>query len=252
MTDTLGLWSKPDRQGGRWAGTCAADGDTWASLASMVVLDPSEAQKWVQNYDSAGPTPGKVYFVPNVFVGYSSSLKDNSMWPWNLREERLLNYLAGLVKGIMNNHEKAGFKVIDNLNANSADVWIKGWQEDGLYAMAWSGHTDTNVNGYMADNKDGSVNTNSVVKKYKIAYLGAFNCGSANQNWEKHVVLKVLGADGLLGTDTSKEWAEVFPSKGGGRSAKIPCYPNCWVINLGPYLGEHSGPWNFRWSGFGF
>ena len=84
-TDPSGLWTqiKRDKESG-WGFTCAkSDADTWASLATLVHLDPSQYKEWVRvvvpREDNIvngmivvpdKPVVGYMYGVPNTVVEY--------------------------------------------------------------------------------------------------------------------------------------------------------------------------------------
>ena len=171
--DYLGLWTELKRDGERWATTCAEEGDTWNTIPGG--LEISEVSKWVKNYDSASPTVGKEYLVPNVYSVYTT--------------EATMIWLDGPLSGasfarrraaaLADEKEKQGFKIIRKLQANDSWAFLDLWTEEGIYGMIFAGHGNAS-DGFLAETKPTKsvVDSSQVDPPYRLAVAYAWYCHS--------------------------------------------------------------------------
>ena len=173
--DLLGLWTEIKRKGGAWASCCAEEGDTWESLAKKIGLNSSEAQKWVQNYDSPTPTVGKTYKIPNT-VSYFAAKETNFF-------RKLPTSLAQIhIKKIINKaveDKKAGFKVVGYIQQDKLTKFKPMWQLEGIYKVYMAGHGANG--GYSVTKEDDgqTVLPYEVKPPYKLNTVLAYFCDSA-------------------------------------------------------------------------
>jgi RHS repeat-associated protein len=194
--DPTGLWTKPKREPYlSWAKTCAQPGDTWASLAAKLGLDPREYLKWVEEGPPlpALPTPGATYHIPNVVIAYTTT---DSWYLFRLPSMRHLCERS--VVDSVARYASKGYKVVYQLGADSKAKFISDWKTPGIFAFAFAGHggeVETNgptlyVGYYTEGVSEASlVRPDQVQPPYKLQAIGAFFCGSAVRNWKTvHIV----------------------------------------------------------------
>ena len=188
-TDPDGLWTKPDRQADKsWASTCAAAGDTWASLAAMLHLDPNEYQRWVHEGTKAPPSPvaGNTYQIPNTVEVYTSEPGGfDSIWVFG--SGTMANVFRETAVTAGRNYAAKNYKVNYHTEENSDANFKAYWRTSGIVAFAFGGHgayddqTNTWLGYIAATGSDEAVAPDGVRPPYKLQAIGTFFCGSNEQ-----------------------------------------------------------------------
>ncbi len=166
------------------------EGDTFHSLAYLIHLDYAERDKWIKGGVTLEENArvGCEYKIPNVMAFYTSK-------PY-FRDRLALAFVKYCRSQVMRNailYEQQGYKVLRMFEVSDMDVFIKLWNEDGLYGVAYGGHgragglcvaptNDANDTIYPA----------CITPKYKIA-VGMFYACESNYNLEKNKDLKPNG-----------------------------------------------------------
>jgi hypothetical protein len=132
--DMLGLWIISRDPSKAWATAMAQTGDTVQSLAALIYLDPTEANKWLKGWNGGPINACSKYQIPNTVGVYTSKPGwfDGIFSYVNHLRNRALNYgMSYTIKG---------YHVIQLVNQDSDDQFINLWQSDGIYAMIFAGH----------------------------------------------------------------------------------------------------------------
>jgi len=210
--DYLGMWTEVYRTGESWATTCAESGDTWQKLANKLHLETKDVDKWVANFralDFFGPSPGKIYLVPNTTIVFGTSAVNT----WG--------YIFYHMKTTLNEAERIdkseGFKVIKEMPNDNAVLFKGLWNVPGLYKLYFGGH-GLRANRYggwrcfpstwkFSSVKIGNdpVGPQQVNPHYRLAWLEMIACGSSRNMSELYIP----------GTTSTWTWQEHVSKNGG-------------------------------------
>ena len=210
--DYLGLWTDVFRNHETWASTCAESADTWLALANKLHLEANDVDKWVANFralDFLGPSPGRIYLVPNTVVVFGTSAVNEG------------GYIFYHMKTALNNAEQVdtleGFKVIKRMPNDDAALFKNLWRSSGLYRLYFGGHgaRASNDGGWTwnpftwqfqgVDIAGDAVNPESVSPLYRLARLEMIACGSFRNRSFAYVP----------GTSRTWTWQEHVSKNGG-------------------------------------
>ncbi|HON07757.1 MAG TPA: RHS repeat-associated core domain-containing protein [Verrucomicrobiota bacterium] len=166
--DFFGFWKITRDRSKYWAvAEINNESDTPKSLALLLRLDESEFHKWAREIDC------RKYEIPNTIVVYTSrpGLFDGYF--------SFVTQLRRLAVQFGENADSKNYRVLFCLNDSSDTDFRDLWETDGIYGIAFAGHGTRY--GFKADpSSDNAVAPNDVSPPYKLAYIMAFSCYSAN------------------------------------------------------------------------
>ena len=184
--DIFGLWSDVKRDNHPWATVCAEKYDTWQGLADKLKLDSFEADKWVKNYDGPWPDEGKLYEVPNTVFVYTSKVD----WTFQDNWINVSTRMREFVESFGENAKEKGYNLVIQRRASDNQLFIQGWQEDGIFMVLFAGHGAQGpmdgidmILGFLADPDHGdAVSPPEVHPPYKLSFAMGLACYSARNN----------------------------------------------------------------------
>ena len=178
-SDPFGLWVINRNKNDNWAWAIAQLGDTVQSLATLIHLNASEANKWLKGWDGGQINSCSGYRIPNTVVVYTSKPTGSEKhWPSSWQ---IANAFRARAIDSGDLYEFFGYKVLYNLDQSSEDTFKDLWKTDGIFAYAFGGHGAEDNLGYVAAPGSGSaVGPKEVSPPYHLQAIGAYCCYSAN------------------------------------------------------------------------
>jgi hypothetical protein len=165
-------------------------GGTFTRVASgFPGAHPSEANKWVKNFDST-PIKGKDYYIPNLVYYYQTADDKDRLIPDWLNGG--ITMLRQQGRQWSESFDAVGYKVVNYTNKNDRNLFLDIWNKDGLAAVIFAGHGLSYYEdgvwsdyGYYPQNDAVGVMPEDVKPNYTLYFIGAMSCYSYEHKWRQ-------------------------------------------------------------------